>query len=344
MRANLGGGALPSEASLPGSNYPQRKGSAEVMDKNERVVSFYDLRFFSRMHGDETQIANLPIAEALALTRTMWEADHLEMGKKAIQITLDDWVYSARHQEHHLVFNRADASMDDIPLKDRKTKKRRMAGKTIDEGIDLTAHILIKLPKKVDENASLLMTGGSSLASADIGRYLGLLFRQAKRTGRHEKLFRREHPGGELGRTIALTPHFALEAHPSVTITEILRKGQLEGVELVALSDSKFDSEKTFTVTQKALKLEIVQPGKSMLLKTFRAAIAGAAKALGGDEPDVARLTYKPEGEKSQTTSLPIDDLEQVFVKKDRIKFEQPILPMYEKVVPIVIDKLRLLL
>lgn len=314
------------------------------MDKKERVVSFYDLRFFSRMHGDETEIATLTISEALAIARSMWQVNNLEIGRRAIQIALDDWVYSQKHEEHHLVINRADASLDDIPLKDRKTKRRRMAGKTLDEGIDLTAHILIKLPKQPDQAAQLLMTGGSSLASADVSRYLNALFRQAKSVQKHEGLFRREHASGEKGRTISMTNHFALVAHPSASIMEILRKGQLEGLELIALSDSKLDSEKTFQVTHKALKLELVRPGSPLSLRAVKDVIKAAGRALGGDEPDVLRLTYKPDGQKPQTATLPINDLEQVFVKKDRIKFADGILPNYVKVVPEVIDKLRQLL
>jgi hypothetical protein len=302
------------------------------MDKNERVVSFFDLRFFSKVHGDDTQIAALTIGDALLIAHEMWSKDALSLGNKTIQITLDDWVYLPRAGEHHLIINRADASMLDIPLKDTKTRKRRMAGKTPDEGIDLSAHLLIKLSAKPDHPASLLVTGGSSLQSADVGRYLGRLFRQAKAMGKYEKLFRREHPSGEHGKTINMTSHFALEAHPSANIKDILRKGQLEGLELIALSDSKFDAEKTFSIAHKALKLELVEPGKPMLLKTFTDAIKSAAQSLGGDEPDLARLTYRPDGEK------------QIFVKKERIKFSSPILPMYEKIQPVVVDKLRQLL
>lgn len=313
------------------------------MDKYERVVSFYDLRFFSRIYGQKEQLALIPIEDALTIACEMWRSDPLTRGRGAIQITLDDWKQSPTQGEHHIVINRADASMEDIPLKDTRTKVRRMAGKTIDEGIDLTAHILVKLAPTAKYTAKLLMTGGSSLPSAEVGNYLSQLFRQAKKIAKYQHYFSRPHPSAEAGKSISLTHHFELDSHPSVNLQEILRHGELQGLEVISLTQSALDSERKFTIAQKSVKLNLVNPGEPMLVSMFKKAINSAGRELR-DNPTHAKLTYRPDGQKAQTTTLPINDLEQAFVKKERIKFVNPIQPMYETVSKTVIDKLRGLL
>lgn len=313
------------------------------MDKYERVVSFYDLRFFSKIYGQKDQLALIPIEDALKIAHEMWRSDPLTRGRGSIQVTLDDWKQSPTQGEHHIVINRADASMEDIPLKDTKTKVRRMAGKTIDEGIDLTAHILIKLTAAGQYTATLLMTGGSSLPSAEVGNYLSLLFRQAKKSAKYKHHFSRPHASGEAGKSISVTHHFELNSHPSVSLQEILKRGELQGLEVISIAHSALDAEKKFTIAQKSVKLNLVNPGEPMLVSIFKKAIGSAGRELG-DKPTHAKLTYRPDGQQAQTTTLPVNDLEQVFVKKERIKFAHPILPMYETVSKAVIDKLRGLL
>lgn len=312
------------------------------MDPRERTVSFFDLRVESKFRSSDAEPAPVPMIDALDIAHAMWRTQHPVLGKGKVQIALDDWVIDGRDQ--CLVFNRADASLEDIPLKDLQTRKRRMAGKTVNEGIDLTAHVLIRLGRAKHSAATLLMTGGSNLQSAKISTFLGLLFRAAKAIPKYKEHFRRPHPSGEKDAFLPLHSKFRLDGHESQLLEDILRKGQLSGVQLIADASDDLDTERTFVVTEKILSLDLKTPGSPLSVRKMREAIRSASTILG-DGVDRARLSYRPPGHKhSQTQTIPVAELEQAFVRKDRIRFDFPIQPLYEHVQPHIMDKLRRLL
>ena len=79
--------------------------------------------------------------------------------------------------------SKANAALSDVALRDLGTTKLRKAGKTKVEGIEVSAHVLIR-PNTDGKKAALLLTMGAGVASKDIEVLLRLLSRLAAKDPR----------------------------------------------------------------------------------------------------------------------------------------------------------------
>lgn len=302
------------------------------MKDTERSVSYYDLFIESRAHG-AADIHPQPVAlgDALDVAFSQWSAAApLSIDQRTIKITLADWRRNRARREHHIIINRADASLNDIPLRDVDTDVTRMAGKRPREGIDLTCHVLIRERTDRAAPALMLMTNGTSLASDKITVLLGTLFRSAKHDGANARLFRRDHPSGEAGKTVALVSRFSLGAHQNATLAAMLNGANLEGLELIAEPPDMLDAASPLAVTAVQYKLEPVRNGR-LGLATIQRAIA-TFRGQGVD-PTRARVRYRPPGRGTVESKLfDIAQLEGAFVRREMLQFRDPIAPRYEQV------------
>jgi hypothetical protein len=307
------------------------------MKDTERAVSYYDLYLESRAHGDEARHPRpVHVGTALDLARAHWVAGH-SIGGASVKVTLADWTYSPRKREHCLVVNRADASMLDIPLRDIRTGATRMAGKGPSEGIDLTCHVLVRESTNRDKSL-LLLTNGSSVPVDKICKLLTSLFRMGKYEASNEEHFFREHPSGAAGKFVSLNSNFAVGGHQNATLADLLDRGVLQGLELISEVANAFDTSAALAVTEVQYRLEPVGTGRLGVAAIQRAITALRRK---GVDPTQARVRYRAPGKAADESKLlPVDALESMFVRKEVIRFRDPIADRYEKVEPRVMAEL----
>jgi hypothetical protein len=310
------------------------------MRDKERAVSFYDLSIESKLYGhDDIKIDPVPISEALDIAFNKMGGTSFSLGTGHIKVTLADWKRAGR--DHYLVINRADASLTDIPLRNLDTGHVRMAGKQKREGIDLTCHVLIRESQRPKRPALLLFTNGSNLPTDKICRLLGHLFRSARDNPNHAHYFERPHPNGIAGRMLNLSSHFTVTGHQNATLEHILKGGTLEGIELISEKEtSSFDSANPLGLSEVNYRL-VPQTDKRIGLPIIRRAIDWVTNSTG-DKPTKARVRYKPPG-RSKIESHTFEDiaaLESAFVRRDTIRFNDPVAPRYERVEMRVVNEL----
>lgn len=309
------------------------------MKEKERGVSYYDLFIESRLHGEADKHPRpVLVGTALQLANLKWRPGPFSLGAAAVKVTLADWRTAPGRRDHYLVINRADASLPDIPLRHLDNGATRMAGKDRREGIDFTCHILIREHADPARPALMLMTNGSSLTADKVCNVLGALFRQARWDDAHIDHFRRAHPSGAAGKTASLNSHFAVGGHQNATLTTLLNGGRLDGVELISETQQQLDAASTLGVTSVQYTLEQVRPGRVGVASIMR-----AISEIRGRGTDLtkARVRYRPPGrDKPESHTFDIGALEQAFVRKETIRFEDPIAARYERVEMRVVDRL----
>lgn len=312
------------------------------MRDRERGVSYYDLFIESHLRGEsEPHPRPVPVSTAIGLAFDNWPGEPFSLGAGAIKVTLADWQRNQARREHYLVINRADASLPDIPLRHLETGATRMAGKDLREGIDLTCHVLIRENRDPARPALLLMTNGSSLAADKICKLLGSLFRMSKHDPACADHFRRAHPSGEEGKTLTLQSQFTVGGHQNATLADLLAGGTLEGVELISEAAEELDAATTLGVTSVQYTLEQVRPGRVGV-----AAIMRVVRALQGrgNEVSKARVRYRPPGrDRVESHTFDIGALENAFVRRETIRFPDPIAARYERVEMRVVNALKTL-
>jgi hypothetical protein len=309
------------------------------MKETERAVSYYDLFIESRVRGEvDPHPRPVPLGAALDMAFEQWGGRPFSMDRATVKVTLADWQRNTQRREHHLIINRADASLPDIPLRHLVTDATRMAGKQPREGIDLTCHILIRERPQRASPALLLMTNGSSLSSDRVCKILSSLFRASSHEGASAEHFRREHPSGEAGKTVALRSNFAVGAHQNATLADLLNGAHLEGLDLISEDEQVFDAASPLAVTSVQYKLEQVRAGR-IGVGVIQRAIASLRQK--GMDPNKVRVRYKPSGgKKAETHTFDIAALETAFVRREMVRFADPIAARYERVEPRVMAAL----
>jgi hypothetical protein len=305
------------------------------MKPNERTVSFYDLRVESRFRAEEPLPSGVPTTKALEIAHAMHGGKPFSKGSATLQVTLTDWVFVPSAHEHRMIFNRADASLQDIPLRDIQTGATRMAGKSKTEGIDLTSHVLIRENPKPYGAALMLMTGGSSLPVAKVASILTRLFKNGEAHAAYAEHFQRENPNGAKNARLRLYSQFEVSGHQNAMLSHILQGGGLAGIDLISDANQMLDEDTSLLITSVEYSVVPVQH-KVLSLKRLKAAIS---KAPG--DIDKARVRYKPPGSsKLESHTFNLDDLDSAFVRKEVVKFNQPIQPRYQKVSAPIMEKL----
>lgn len=309
------------------------------MKDTERAVSYYDLFIESRVRGQtDPHPRPVPLATALDIAHEQWGDSPYSMDGATVKVTLADWQRDRARREHYLIINRADASLPDIPLRHLVTDATRMAGKQPREGIDLTCHILIREQARRATPALLLMTNGTSLSSDRVCKLLSSLFRMGHEDADNTEHFVREHPSGVAGRTVALRSNFAVGAHQNATLASMLNGENLEGLELISEDEQVFDAASPLAVTSVQYRLERVRSGR-IGVAVIQRAIASLRQQ--GLDPNKVRVRYKPGGgEKAETHTFDIAALEAAFVRREMVRFPDPIAARYERVEPRVMSAL----
>ncbi len=310
------------------------------MKSRERTVHFYDLKVISSLHGFD--VAPIPMATDLALELARSRFGIGMAGKPwkdgDRHITLDDWQFNPARREHYLVVSCADPKLSDVTFKHLPTGTARMAGKEKDEAIDFSAHVILKLGSQPTEPALMLMTGGSGVSASKVATMLGKLVKAMAADPKNKPHFTRDHPSGAVNAKLKLQVKLEVAGHQSRWMQNILRTGHIEEIELITDMATEFDVDKGFHVTRQVLKVEPASDVGDISLTRLKNLLTGSET----HQAHRARISFKEHtGAATESHTFHTNDLEQAFVRKDRIKFDTDILSRYSSVSLTVIDKMR---
>ncbi len=264
-----------------------------------------------------------------------------------LHTVLSDWHYDQRNNCYQLLISKANAALSDVALRDLGTKRLRMAGKTRVEGIEISAHILLR-PNANKQTATFLLTMGAGVAAKDIEVLLGGMSRLASKQRNNRTLYWFDDPSGAKdakGKPMQYQVHyrFSAQAHMGQTLTAALQSGEFEAMDLIAPVRNQFDAGGNLQITEQSLSVHAILPknvtGASIhnALRLFRARPdAGAYSKL--------RIHYKTVAGKKTSALLELGNLDAAFTLKEQIEFDTDVEAQQETLNPTVVNGMNLLL
>jgi hypothetical protein len=316
----------------------------------KRTVHFYEIHVhaYAKVGIQNPSCAPLPellkcfagLATRNKLPQTIRKSSHLHT-------VLSDWHYDTNSNCYQLLISKANAALSDVALRDLGTKRLRMAGKTKVEGIEISAHILLR-PNADGRTAAVLMTMGAGVAAKDIEVLLrGMSRLTAKRRG-NKDLYWFDEPSGAKdakGKAMQYQVHyrFAAHAHMGQTLEAALQSGEFESMELIAPVRSQFDTGGNLQITERSLSVHAALP-KTVTGASIRNAIRSFRAQPDGASYNKMRIHYKTVAGKNTSATLDLNNLDATFTLKDHIEFDTDVEAQQEALSPTIVDGMKLLL
>lgn len=316
----------------------------------KRTVHFYEIHVHSSAKVDIQNPSCAPLTDLLKcfaglatrnkLPQTIRKSSHLHT-------VLADWHHDNHNDCYQLLISKANAALSDVALRDLGTKRLRMAGKTRVEGIEISAHILLR-PNADGKTAVVLLTMGAGVAAKDIEVLLRSMSRLASKRSRNKALYWFDDPSGAKdakGKPIQyqVQYRFVAHAHMGQTLTDALQSGEFDSMELIAPVRSQFDAGGNLQITERSLSVQAVLP-KTVTGATIRNAIRKFRT-----QPDAAifsrlRIHYKTIAGKKTSATLDLNNLDAAFTLKEQIEFDTDVEAQQEVLSPTIVDGMKLLL
>lgn len=315
-----------------------------------RTVHFYELKLnpYTQAKVQRPSLAELP--DLLKSFQSLAGTGKLPMtvgGTTKVRTKLIDWRYDATNGHYELLLNRADVGVSDTTLRDFDTDRVRKAGKTRREGVEISSHVIVR-PNSDGQTALLIMTMGAGLSPGHVERLFRSLCKAAEAKRANRAMFYFDDPSGRKdddGKPVQYKVRygFAVYAHPGQTLTDALRVGQFESMELVGYAQKAFDSGGTLQIHERTLKIEAVNPklvtGAQIINATKR-----FLKAGNGQDFDKLRLHYKTPAGKPTSATVPINDLDGAFTFKEAIEFNTDVQDQQMELNETILTQMRPLL
>lgn len=316
----------------------------------KRTVHFYEihLRSYTKAAVKNPSCASLTdllrsftlLASGSKLPRTIRQSSQLHT-------VLADWSYDAANNCYELLVSKANAALSDVALRDLGTTKLRKAGKTKVEGIEVSAHVLIR-PNPDGKKAALLLTMGAGIASKDIEVLLRLLSRLAAKDPRSKELFYFDDPSGARGPDglplqYKVQYGFAAFGHQGQTLATALQTGEFESMELIAHEQEKFDAGGNLEIVERSIGIQAKLP-KAVTGASIRNAIRSYQQSPDGALYDKLRLHYKTVAGKRTSAVLDIKNLDAAFTLKEHIEFESDVEAQQENLSVVILAGMKSLL
>jgi len=293
------------------------------MKTNERTIHFYDLILDSH-----TRSVGIPRPACIDLDKLLTRflsnkpIGHQIVKTNNIIIEVADWIYDSGTQCHQLLINRADRDVSDITFKDFKSNNRRKAGKTTLEGVEASAHLIIK-PNADKRSALILMTVGAGVTVLAVERLCLQLTKILKDDDTNIDIFEFAHPSNERdskGNPVTYRVNYKYECvgHKSTVLDDALRNGRFLSMDLIAHQQKAFDAGGNLQIEEQSICIKAAVP--SLLTA---AGLINALKSFQKQNPnqqyDDARIRYKGDNGDPQTTTLPTNDLDAAFTRKQKV-------------------------
>ena len=316
----------------------------------KRTVYFYEIhvRAYAKADIKNPSCASLPdLLNCFAGLATQSKLPQPIRKSNNLHTVLADWDYDKSNNCYQLLVSKANAALSDIALRDLGTAKLRKAGKTKVEGIEISAHTLLR-PNKDNKTAAVLLTMGAGVALKDIEVMLNNMSRLAAKGRSNKALYWFDNPSGARDANgkfmqYQVSYRFSARAHMGQTLENALRSGQFDSMELVAPVLSQFDSGGNLQVTERSLSVHAVIP-KTVTGASVINAIRSFKKQPGGADYTKVRLHYKTVAGKPTSATLQLNDLDAAFTLKEHIEFDTDVEAQQETLSPTIVKGMKLLL
>lgn len=294
----------------------------------KRTVHFYELHMQSTTLATVINPSSAKLSELLKACTSLMRKSQLPLTiRKSSQIrtVLSDWNYNQQNNCYELLLSRANAALSDVALRNMNDLSLRKAGKTKVDGIEVSAHILVR-PNPDERTAAVLISIGAGISISDIEALFRLMTKAASKNPRCSSLFYFDDPSGAKGQDgvplqYKVRYRFAGYAHKGQTLAQALQTGEFEGMELIAPEQSQFDTGGNLQITERVLKIKAALP-QSVTGAGLRNAIRDFKKSPDADIYDKMRIHYKTQSGTSTSAVLSINDLDAAFTLKEHVEFD----------------------
>ncbi len=313
----------------------------------KRTVHFYEVQL--RSYSRDKEIKNPACAPLPALLDSFKKmmrsaALPLKIGQSTHeQLVLTDWRFDTSTGSYALLLSKANAALSDVALRDLHTTQLRRAGKTKTEGIEISAHVLLR-PNANGKTAAVLITMGAGVAANDVRRLLRLLAKQAAQVPAHQALFAFDDPSGAKdaqGQPLKYKVYYGFDifGYQGQTLEHALGQGEFEGMDLIAQEASPFDAGGNLKITERSLGIRATIP-KAITAATILNTVRQFQKKPDGAIYDRLRIRYKTPTGQSTGTTLDINALDAAFNLKEVIEFESDVDSQQSKLDVVILDKM----
>lgn len=314
------------------------------LPQRERTIHFYELHLASRTTAAVTNPSCAPLGPLLSCFNSMIIGKGLPHNIRKstnLHTVLADWRYDTANNCYILLINKANAALSDVALRDLPTTRLRKAGKTRTEGIEVSAHIVLR-PNNDNRTASVLLTMGAGVSAADIEFLLNALSRDAAKDPKHKKLFYYDDPSGAVGpdgspNQYKVSYIFAAHAHKGQTLTAALQTGEFESMDLIAHDQGQFDAGGNLQIVERSLSVKAAIP-EAVTGAAVINAVRSFRKQPDGQMYDKLRVRYKTIAGKSTSATLDLDHLDAAFTLKERIEFDTDVEAQQDSLSPTIVD------
>lgn len=243
-------------------------------------------------------------------------------------VEVSDWKYDHGKNYLAILINRADKDESDVAFKKFSNRSIRKGGKTTDEGIDYSSHIIIR-PTGTDPKALVLMTMGAGIGASALEKMFNQLMKVIAPLHSNTALFNFAHPSGAVdakGKAVTYKVRYGFECvgHKSSQLDAALKNGAFVGLELVAHQYSQFDAGGNLQVQQQTIAVSAQNP-----TQVTGATVKNAVKKYLQGTPaypfDQVRIRFKGEAGQERTTTLPANDLGAAFIRKETLQLPSPV-------------------
>lgn len=316
----------------------------------KRTVHFYEIRLQSSARGaiKKPSCASFPdLLNCFAGLASRSKLPQTIRKSSQVHTVLADWGYDKANNCYELLISKANAALSDVALRDLSTTKLRKAGKTKIEGIEVSAHVLLR-PNADGRTAAVLMTMQAGVAAKDIEILLRSLSREAAKQRRNRALFHFDDPSGAKDANgnpaqYKVSYRFAAAAHLGQTLKNALHSGEFQEMELIAHERSQFDSGGNLDIIERSLSVQAKVP-KAVTGATILNAVRLFKKRPDGADFDKLRIHYKTVSGKKTSATLDIDKLDSAFTLRDHIEFDTDVEAQQETLSPVVLKSMKPLL
>lgn len=316
----------------------------------KRTVHFYEIHVHSRTLSTVQNPSCANFSDLLNCFALMARGRGLPKTIRkstALHTVLADWNYDQANNCYELLLSKANSALSDVALRDLQTSKVRKAGKTKVEGIELSAHVLIR-PNSDGKTALMLLTMQAHVVPKDVEMLLKGLSRMAAKLAANKRLFYFDDPSGAKAPDGTAVQYkvsygFAAFAHQGQTLTQALANGEFEGLELIEKSDEKFDTGGNLKLKERILRVDAVLP-KTVTGAAIRNAVSAYLKLPGAADYRKLRIYYKTPAGKSTSATLDTNHLDAAFTLKEQIEFATDVDAQQDKLSSTIISGMKPLL
>ena len=317
----------------------------------KRTVHFYAIRLRAyTARADINSPSCAPLPDLLHCFAKMAVGSKLPLSVRRaprLHTVLADWRHDATANCYELLMSKANAAVSDVALRELDTARLRKAGKTKDEGIEMSSHLLLR-PNADGKSAALLLTLGAAVSARDVAILLKRLSRDAAKNPRNRALFHFDDPSGAKdanGKPMQYRVNYAFhaEAHLGQTLAAALQSGEFDGMELIAHEQSAFDTGGNLQVTERSLGVQAKLP-KAVTGASILNAVRAFKQRPDGAGYDRLRIHYKTVAGQRASATLAINDLDASFTRKEHIEFDSDVEAQQDSLSPIILAGMKPLL